>query len=146
VQRIVQPERHRWLFIAIQVSNWNESRIESNRASGYLDRIHEDLKSDIETLGLRQRFWDVVLDNGYAAIDFAEKGVLHEGSEWSTLRAFLHASQIWNWSCNNTHVTGKKRREASAIARGERAFPRDSQGVVMLWPPRRQRPCVRSDH
>jgi hypothetical protein len=67
------------VFIGIQVSNWNESRVESSRASAYLDRIHEDLKSDIETLGLRQRFWGVVLDNGYAAIDFAEKGVLHEG-------------------------------------------------------------------
>ena len=132
------------VFIGIQVSNWNESRLEYSRASGFLDRIKADLASDIETLQKRKQFWDVVLKNGYAAIDYAENGVLHEGSEWATLRAFLHAGQVWRWSFNDTTYTelrssGELRLIRDVAIRDELAFyyvitGRRRDGVYTLLP------------
>ena len=38
------------VFFGIQVSNWNASRQDMQRAHGYLARIHGDLSADLESL------------------------------------------------------------------------------------------------
>ena len=43
------------MFVGIQVSNWNESRLEQERARGYLERIQVDLQDDIGELGRGER-------------------------------------------------------------------------------------------
>lgn len=83
------------VFVGIQVSNWNESRHEDERARSYLDRIHGDLQTDIRELGSRRLFWTEVADYGNDAIAYAERGQLVDGSAWKTVLAFYQASQLF---------------------------------------------------
>ena len=46
------------VFIGIQVANWNEARVNDARASGYLERIHNDLEADLCSSGLLSRIMD----------------------------------------------------------------------------------------
>lgn len=83
------------VFVGIQVSNWNESRHEAERARSYLDRIHSDLQTDISELGWRRSFWTQVADYGNDAIAYAESDQLVDGSAWKTVLAFYQASQLF---------------------------------------------------
>lgn len=48
-------------FFGIQVSNWNASRREAQRALGYLTRIHRDLSMDIDPPERRVRLAGLTL-------------------------------------------------------------------------------------
>ena len=100
--------RHDWLgvaiellvviagvFIALQVSNWNDERKEAVRSREYLQRLHGDMLEDAENLNAVSRFWARVRDYGESATAYAEDGVLLEGSAWKTLLAYYQASQVW---------------------------------------------------
>lgn len=83
------------VFVGIQVSNWNASRLEAQRAQGYLERIAADLAEDVSTLERRGAFWKKVIAYGRVAIDYAEQGTLAEDSAWKTVLAFYQASQLY---------------------------------------------------
>lgn len=83
------------VFFGIQVSNWNEDRLEAQRADGYIERIERDLDRDIATMGRRLAFWQQVIDYGQGAIDYSETGQLVDDSAWQTLLAFYQASQLF---------------------------------------------------
>ena len=85
------------VFIGTQVSNWNGSRHEEARAREALARIHDDLQTDLLTIGLRSVFWPKVNDYGREAVLYAETGKLVQGSAWKTVLAFYQASQLWPW-------------------------------------------------
>lgn len=85
------------VFFGIQVSNWNASRLDGQRAQGYLTRIHGDLIADVGSLQRRLVFWTQVIGHGQAAIRYAETGELVDGSAWKTLLAFYQASQLFPW-------------------------------------------------
>ena len=90
------------VFVGIQVSNWNESRIEAQRAHGYLLRIQADLESDSQAIERRVAYWNKVVDYGHAAIAYAEEGRLSDGSRWRTVLAFYQASQIAPYRSEDT--------------------------------------------
>jgi hypothetical protein len=90
------------VFVGIQVNNWNEARIESQRAHGYLLRIQADLGSDIQSIERRVAYWNKVVDYGHAAIAYAEEGKLSQGSRWQTVLAFYQASQIAPYRSEDT--------------------------------------------
>ena len=90
------------VFVGIQVSNWNESRLEAQRAQGYLNRIHGDLSADLGSLERRRVFWKQVIDYGHHAIRYAETGELVDGSAWKTVLAFYQASQLFPWASRDT--------------------------------------------
>lgn len=83
------------VFFGMQVSNWNESRHEAERAHENLLRIQADLTDDLGALQRREVFWGVVADYGHQAIDYAETGKRVDGSAWKTLLAFYQASQLF---------------------------------------------------
>jgi hypothetical protein len=83
------------VFFGTQVSNWNESRHEAERAHANLVRIQIDLAEDIGALERRDVFWRQVADYGHAAIRYAETGERVQGSAWKTLLAFYQASQLF---------------------------------------------------
>jgi len=56
------------VFVGIQVNNWNETRIETQRADSYLLRIQADLGSDLQAIERRVAYWNKVVDYGHAAI------------------------------------------------------------------------------
>jgi hypothetical protein len=90
------------VFVGIQVNNWNEARIESQRAHGYLLRIQADIEADIEAVERRQAYWTEVVEYGHAAIAYAEEGKLSQGSRWQTVLAFYQASQVAPYRSEDT--------------------------------------------
>jgi len=82
------------VFIGIQVSNWNDARIDHGRAAAYLERIDQDLDADLATLADRKNFWRQVSRYGETGLRYAQTGMADEASHWNVLLAFFQASQV----------------------------------------------------
>lgn len=82
------------ILIALQVSNWNQERVDRARADRYYARLHADLAVDLATVAETIRFWAEVTKFGTQAIAWSEHGTLVQGSNWKTLLAYFQASQI----------------------------------------------------
>lgn len=82
------------VFLGMQVSNWNEARVEGGRAHAYLVRIQSDLEADVSAMEGRRVFIGRALDYAHQALAYAESGELADGSAWKTVLAFYQASQI----------------------------------------------------
>ncbi|GJL95757.1 MAG: hypothetical protein DHS20C05_21620 [Hyphococcus sp.] len=89
------------VFIGIQVSNWNEARVENALADTFLVRLHEDISKDEAALKNRVEFWKEVIDYGADAINYIESGDLGDNSEWELLIAFYQASQLWKYEASD---------------------------------------------
>ena len=90
------------ILIALQVSNWNQDRLDRARGDSYQRRIHDELQADIQRVGKTRAFWGQVSDYGRAAIAYAEEGKLKEGSAWKTVLAYYQASQIQPFELEDT--------------------------------------------
>jgi hypothetical protein len=90
------------VFLGIQAANWNEGRLDDIRAQAYLERIEENLRTDLQTMELRESFWRLVGGYGDQAVHYAETGTLVEGSAWKTVLAFYQASQVWLYASDDT--------------------------------------------
>jgi hypothetical protein len=90
------------ILIALQVSNWNQDRIDHARAESYYRRLHADLLADRRDMDLTQAFWTKVGAYGRAAIANDETGKLVDGSEWKTVLAWYQASQILPFELSDT--------------------------------------------
>jgi hypothetical protein len=86
------------VFLGIQVANWNATRVDEVRAKAYLERIKDNLNTDLQSIQRRDVFWRQVIAYGDQAIRYAETGELAEGSAWKTVLAFYQASQVWPWA------------------------------------------------
>ena len=83
------------ILLALQVNNWNELRIDRVKESGYLERLREDLSSDLQQYNLNVDFYNQVSDFGNLALAYADGDDLSTTNNWKILVAFFHASQIW---------------------------------------------------
>ena len=81
------------ILIALEVSNWNQSRQDLARADGYYRRIYADLSTDSKSFGTTLTYWDQVSKYGRAAIAYGENGQLVDGSAWKTVLAYYQASR-----------------------------------------------------
>ena len=86
------------VFLGLQANNWNEARADRERSEQYVARIRADLVADMTELQRHRAFWELVTNEGYAAIRYAETGDMHGLTAWALLRAFLHASQAWQFT------------------------------------------------
>jgi hypothetical protein len=82
------------VFIGIQVANWNETRVDQQRALGYLERIAADLDADIEAIEDRSAFWTQVADYGAVGLQYANSGDAGGNSQWQLLLAYFQSSQM----------------------------------------------------
>jgi len=82
------------VFVGLQVSNWNEARVDKARARGFLERIAGDIDADLEEYADRQRFWSEVSAYGARAVAYAETGETDGRSKWELALAFFQASQV----------------------------------------------------
>ena len=82
------------ILIALQVNNWNQSRLDDARADGYYRRIHADLVTDRQNIDHTLKYWKQVSDYGRAAIANGESGQRVDGSNWKTVLAWYQASQL----------------------------------------------------
>lgn len=105
------------ILIALQVSNWNQERIDHARANRYYARLHADLMLDAATIDNAITFWTQVTRFGEQAMAFSEHGTLVEGSGWKTLLAFYQASQIYPFElADTTFVEMRSSSDLSLIA------------------------------
>jgi hypothetical protein len=90
------------VFVATQVSNWNDANRDRRRGQTYLESIHGELLTDATAIERRVAFWRQVSGEGEAALAYAEHGTLKDGSAWQTVLAFFQASQIWPYTATDT--------------------------------------------
>jgi len=83
------------ILIALSINNWNEGQNERDKESQYLERLQEDISSDLQQYNLNINFYKQVFDFGNLALAFADGETLNDTSNWKLLVAFFHASQIW---------------------------------------------------
>jgi len=86
------------ILIALQVSNWNQQRVDAGRARAYLGRILADLDTDLRVNGNRERFMAQVARYGEQALAHADTGALVQGSPWKTVLAYFQAGQFYAYS------------------------------------------------
>lgn len=82
------------VFIGLQVSNWNDARIDLSRAHSYLERIRDDLESDIINYQDRLGLWEEVSAYGGQGLTYANTGNMEGLTEWDLLLAYFQASQL----------------------------------------------------
>ena len=82
------------VFIGIQVSNWNDERIERSRAHSYLERIRDDLDADVQNFRDRLDFWQKVSGYGELGLHYATTRDSRNASQWDLLLAYFQASQL----------------------------------------------------
>ena len=90
------------ILIALQVSNWNQDRLDRARGEAYARRIGAELAGDVATIDRTSAFWGAVSDHGRAAMAHAEDGTLVDGSRWKTVLAFYQASQLSPFKLEDT--------------------------------------------
>lgn len=90
------------VFLGLQVNNWNEARAEGKRSREYLSRIRAELVADMTELERHRGLWQVGANEGYVAISYAETGARGGATDWEILRAFLHASQSFQFAFVDT--------------------------------------------
>ena len=90
------------VFIGIQVANWNEARVNDARASGYLERIHNDLEADLTNYRDRIHFWATVSDYGRKGLAYADTGRTSDMTQWNLLLAYFQASQVGEFVTTGT--------------------------------------------
>jgi hypothetical protein len=90
------------ILIALQVSNWNQDRLDRARGEAYARRIHAELVADRSGSEGALAFWNAVSAYGRQAMAYAEDGTLAEGSRWRTVLAFYQASQIRTFKLEDT--------------------------------------------
>lgn len=82
------------VFVGIQVANWNEARLEAQRAQGFLERLSGDLDQELVEIDRRIAYVGRSIAYGEAALAWTEDGTLAQGSAWQTVLAFFQASRI----------------------------------------------------
>lgn len=86
------------ILIALQVSNWNQARLDARRERAYLERILADLQTDLRVNRNRERFMAQVGRYGEQALAHADTGALVDGSPWKTVLAYFQAGQFYSYS------------------------------------------------
>ena len=82
------------ILIALQVSNWNQGRLDRARGDSYYLRLQAELEADQRAMDQARKFWAQVAGFGRAAIAYSETGQRIDGSNWKTVLAYYHGSQI----------------------------------------------------
>lgn len=90
------------ILIALEVSNWNDDRLDRERAGHFLGRIHADLQIDRRNIDTTLAFWAKVSDYGRSAIANGEQGTLAGSSAWKTVLAYYQAGQTMPFVANDT--------------------------------------------
>jgi len=86
------------ILIALQVSNWNQERLDAQRRHAYLERMLADLQTDLRFNTNRERFMGQVARYGQQALAHATTGALVDGSAWKTVLAYFQAGQFYSYS------------------------------------------------
>lgn len=90
------------ILVALQVSNWNQDRLDRARGDGYYRRIQADLAVDRANIDETKAFWASVSKYGFDAMAAAQTGQRVDGSNWKTVLAYYQASQLFPFQLEDT--------------------------------------------
>ena len=90
------------ILIALQVSNWNQARLDHDRAKSYDRRILADLATDRQNIAHALAYWHKVGAYGRQAMAYGETGKRPDDSDWRTILAYYQASQILPFELTST--------------------------------------------
>ena len=93
------------ILIALQVSNWNQDRVDRSRADRYYARLQADLLTDLSSIDEAHAFWIQVSGFGKQAMAYSESGKRVQDSNWKTLLAYYQASQLYPFELADTTFT-----------------------------------------
>lgn len=102
------------ILIALQVSNWNQDRVDRARGTRFQHRLAAELASDQRAMGEALAFWNKVGNYGKAAMAHAEQGALVDSDRWKTVLAYYQASQLYPFELEDT--TFLEMRDAGGLA------------------------------
>jgi len=90
------------ILIALQVSNWNQERIDAKHGHAYLERIVADIDADLASNAHHAQVMAQVRHYGEQAMAHADTGALAEGLAWKTVLAYFQGGQFNAYSREST--------------------------------------------
>jgi hypothetical protein len=90
------------ILLALQVSNWNQERVDHERSTRFVARLRAELASDRAEMNEAVAFWRQVGAFGESAMAHSEDGTLVENDSWKTVLAYYQASQLYPFELEDT--------------------------------------------
>ena len=90
------------ILIALQVSNWNQDRVDRERGARLVVRLRAELLSDRASMDEALAFWHEVSAFGERAMAHSEDGTLVANDAWKTVLAYYQASQLYPFELEDT--------------------------------------------
>lgn len=82
------------VFMGFQVNNWNQERGDVSRSIAYLQRISDDVETDITNYEDRIKFWGAVKEYSMQGLRYSETKLPGKASQWQLLLGYFQASQV----------------------------------------------------
>ena len=102
------------ILLALQVSNWNQDRVDRERGERFVVRLRAELQSDHASMDEALAFWRQVGAFGERAMAHSENGTLVANDAWKTVLAYYQASQLYPFELEDT--TFLEMRDAGGLA------------------------------
>ena len=90
------------ILLALQVSNWNQDRVDRERGARFVVRLCAELASDRAEMSEAIAFWRQVGAFGESAMAHSEDGTLVDNDRWKTVLAYYQASQLYPFELEDT--------------------------------------------
>jgi len=90
------------ILLALQVSNWNQDRVDRERGARFAVRLRAELVSDHASMDEALAFWRQVGAFGESAMAHSESGTLVANDAWKTVLAYYQASQLYPFELEDT--------------------------------------------
>lgn len=90
------------ILLALQVSNWNQDRVDRERGARFVVRLRAELASDRAEMSEAIAFWRQVGAFGESAMAHSEDGTLVANDRWKTVLAYYQASQLYPFELEDT--------------------------------------------
>lgn len=90
------------ILLALQVSNWNQDRVDRERGARFVVRLRAELASDRAEMNEAIAFWRQVGAFGESAMAHSEDGTLVANDRWKTVLAYYQASQLYPFELEDT--------------------------------------------
>ena len=90
------------ILLALQVSNWNQDRVDRERGARFAVRLRAELASDRAEMNEAVAFWRQVGAFGESAMAYSESGTLVANDRWKTVLAYYQASQLYPFELEDT--------------------------------------------
>lgn len=90
------------ILLALQVSNWNQDRVDRERGARFVVRLRAEIASDRASMDEAIAFWRQVGAFGERAMAHSENGTLVANDGWKTVLAYYQASQLYPFELEDT--------------------------------------------